>query len=529
MLTLLIADDEAIEREALKKMIADGIQDVKVVGEAANGRQAVQLARTLSPDIIMMDIKMPGTDGIEAVKTIHAENPKTKFIMVSAFDTFEYARQVMKVGVKEYLLKPSTKEEILETVRRVAEEIKREKAREIERERMEAAYQKALAFIQSEWVAALLLDHIQDAEVDDVEALLNPHGRSAYAIVCQFDEQGQQDDKKAAYRWIKQWFEEAGRGYVGPMTGDQVPIFALASNDGGKPGLSPQAEAVQMVDEMMRRYRKAFSVPLRVGIGTPVASAERFHRSYQEALRALHWTKDGGQYLYYHPSLEKPVTDDESDEKERNIMAAVKSGDGNRLVSAFHDYFGYLERKTGGDVRVVRERLRELWVIIVRFFREMGIDLRVPPPAFEEAGDLNRLREEILAALMRALNESARWQKEDAGGLLFQAKEYIKARFTAPLTLEEVSQHVGLSPYYFSKLFKEHTGMTFIEYVTKLRMERAMALMATTDSTLKEVCFEVGYRDPNYFSRAFKKWTGQTPSAYRKTQRRKSRGDDISR
>ncbi len=109
---ILIAEDELLERKAMKKFIQENFKDMEVVGEAVNGRKAIELAKEMEPDIIFMDIKMPGINGLEAIEKIHEMRPKTKFILVSAYDTFDYAKQAMQFGIRDYILKPGRKEEI---------------------------------------------------------------------------------------------------------------------------------------------------------------------------------------------------------------------------------------------------------------------------------------------------------------------------------------------------------------------------------------------------------------------------------
>src|SRR5690625_7943846 len=106
---ILIADDELLERKSMKKFIETNFSNMNVVGEAVNGRQAIELAETAQPDIIFMDIKMPGINGLEAIKQINANYPAIKFILVSAYDTFDYAKQAMASGIKDYILKPGKK------------------------------------------------------------------------------------------------------------------------------------------------------------------------------------------------------------------------------------------------------------------------------------------------------------------------------------------------------------------------------------------------------------------------------------
>ncbi|RHW42857.1 response regulator [Neobacillus notoginsengisoli] len=258
MYKLLIAEDEILERQALKMIISAKIKEIGLIIEAENGRKAIQLADQHTPDIILMDIKMPGIDGIGAVKAIKKHHSDTKIIMLSAFNTFEYARQVMQQGVKEYLVKPARKDELIAAIERVLSEIQKER-----REKQE----------------------------------------------------------QANLREIVQW------------------------------AISPE--------------------------------------------------ENDGQLM--------------SDDKK-----------------------------------------------------------------------------------------------------LRRARAFMEENYAQAISLEDAAEHVGLSPFYLSKLFKEHFSVNFIDYLTQLRVEKAKALMLNPTHSLKEICFNVGYKDPNYFSRVFKKSTGLSPSEYRR-------------
>ena len=109
----------------------------------------------------------------------------------------------------------------------------------------------------------------------------------------------------------------------------------------------------------------------------------------------------------------------------------------------------------------------------------------------------------------------ARQQQTQTDRVVEHAKKYIGQHFNTELSLEEMAKEVGISPYYLSKLFKESEGTGYIEYTTKLRMDYAKEQLGSTDRSVKEICRDAGYQDPNYFSRIFKKWTGMTPTEYR--------------
>src|SRR5699024_3714962 len=130
---VLIAEDELIERKAMRKFIEDNFSDIVVVGEAANGRNAIEQAQILQPDVIFMDLKMPGIDGLEAIERIHANEPSLKFIMISAYDSIAYAKKAKHFGIKDYILKPGKKEDVAKALLRAKKDIDAEKQREKER------------------------------------------------------------------------------------------------------------------------------------------------------------------------------------------------------------------------------------------------------------------------------------------------------------------------------------------------------------------------------------------------------------
>jgi len=518
-LKLLIVDDESIAREALRKMIEDNLPEISVIGELNNGRQVIEQAPILLPDMIMMDIKMPGIDGVEAVKQIRSSLPAVKFIMVSAYNTFDYAKRAMREGVKEYLLKPSKKTEILETIQRVSQEIQQERRSERENEEIRNSYKKALSFVQSEWVSALLFDHIQDVGHEEWESVFNPDEQEIYAMVIRLDMAVEPETKtlrKQIYKVIRQWFQDENRGYAGPMTDNHIPMLMLGSSTSE---YSSQTHAIHLAKALIHKLEKIFmNTFINIGIGTPVKSANAYVNSYSEAMVALEETNGNVRYLYYHQLLgsqDKATADIRY--YEHQLMTAVKNGQIKEMMTAFHSYFILLSESYHHDVKQMKESLWEMWVVLSRMLKDMGITVDIIKQS--SATTLQSLSQSAQARLLKIAEEIAHWQTHDLEGVLFQAKTYIESHYARSISLEDVANQIQLSPYYFSKVFKERMGMTYIDYLTKIRIEQAKLLMRSTDKSQKEICFEVGYRDPNYFSRVFKKWTHMSPTEYRQEER----------
>ncbi|MFC7441159.1 response regulator [Laceyella putida] len=348
MYTILIVDDEGVERQALNMIISKHLPDVQVIGEAENGRQAIDLARQCKPDVILLDIKMPGIDGVEAVKQIKQALPHTKFIMVSAFDTFEYARQVMQQGVKEYLLKPARTEEIVQAIRRTLTDLSQEREAQAEQMRLREQLEQALSFEQA-----------------------------------------------------------------------------------------------------------------------------------------------------------------------KTLFELIKWGDVEGALTHFDRYFEDFVRTVGENEQKLKQTITDLFSLVSYMLKECHLDGDIeitwrPSQSFAE------IKQQTRAELTRLVERVTNRRALHAHDLLHKAKQYMDEHYTRPLSLEEVAAHVRLSPHYFSKLFKERFQMNFMDYLTGLRIEQAKQLLLHSDCSLKEICFSVGYKDPNYFSRVFKKITGVSPSEYRR-------------
>lgn len=173
MVNILIVDDERVERMALRQIIEQGIENIKIVGEAENGRRAIQLAEELQPDLILMDIQMPETDGLAAIREISKRCPAIQYIIVSAYDTFEYARRALRLGVKDYLLKPSRIDTIIETVLNVTNRIREEKNDRNTKKQEQLKIQKLVDSYHEANRAALeteknILEQLRQGKVEEV-------------------------------------------------------------------------------------------------------------------------------------------------------------------------------------------------------------------------------------------------------------------------------------------------------------------------------------------------------------------------
>ena len=147
-------------------------------------------------------------------------------------------------------------------------------------------------------------------------------------------------------------------------------------------------------------------------------------------------------------------------------------------------------------------------------FRDRGEYLELA-----EKEELGKVRSWFVQKAEAAAGNVAGQKKEYSNEAIEKAQEYIRHNYRKDLSLEEMSRQMDMSPYYFSKLFKEVTGSNFVEYVTGVRMKRARELLLEGGKSIKQICAEIGYSDPNYFSRIFKRYEGCTPTEFREGKR----------
>lgn len=500
---LVIVDDEKLERMGLSKLIEMEMPEIEIVGEAMNGRMAIELANELLPDIMMMDIKMPGIDGVQAVKEIRKTNKHIRFIMVSAFNTFEYAKEVMQQGVKEYLLKPSKKADVLSALKRVCAEIIEERRLQLEHQDMKENLSRALSVIETEWLSSLLLNQIEDMDFEEWSKLLGIEVKTGFIAIFSFKHlEGwiSNEEKRVLYSELKSILKantEMGC-ILGPMVDHKIPVLFLLNMNDEKQRF--KTRAIKHVRSVIQRFQGEFKrEKLYAGIGLPFETIERLPQSYHEAILALE-QQDSKVIQFYDGIVSSDLQ--VTFEKEKELLEWIKMGDLHRTLQTF-EVFVEANRDQG------KKCFEELTIMISRLLGELGI--------YSEKRRL--LDEKWIEKARQYVIESVEivqaWRTSNQKSYLQKAKEYIEKNYEKNITLEEVAEFVGLSPFHFTKMFKEKFGITFIDYLTERRIEQAKVEILCTNKSLKEICFSVGYKDPNYFSRVFKKKTGFSPTSYR--------------
>lgn len=511
MIKLLIVDDEQVGREGLEAILRKGFPDL-MIEQAKNGKMAVELAGTFGPDLILMDIKMPGMDGLEATEIIGDRYPDIKIVMVTAYDTFDYARRALKLGVKDYLLKPSKATEIKKTVGRVLEQIQEEN-REREHSRLrENALERVMPVIETDIVTQLLFDHVHEVHSDELVSWLGADaGSETFALSVLVPE-----GSDGAYGSIRDLVRREGAGWVGALYGRQIPIIAF--RDSSRSFRVQASELAKMVLETGGRHvREGWFV----GVGNVCESLSQVRQSYREALLA---TPDPTQPVRYRLYVDKPepgavgtgesLLDLPDKRWEQHFFEQIRVGDWDGIRTETLDFLRRCESE-GADRLHAQQRVSERLWVSSRVLAEMGVEIGTPTFSFQ-AQDYRQLRAETGAILDRIKQAYAEHLERIKPDTVRRIKQYIAEHSHEDISLEGIGEKFELSPFYISKLFKEQVGVNYIDFLTECRIDKAKKLMSDPARSLKEITFEVGYHDPNYFSKVFKKMCDLSPTEYRK-------------
>jgi two-component system response regulator YesN len=500
----LIADDEAFSRYALRTFLAKNSEHIEVVAEAADGDEAVSLARELKPELVFMDIKMPGRNGIDASAAILEDAPHTKIMMLSAYDHFSYVQKALEIGVRGYLLKPFQQEELSRQLDILQQELAGEASAGGDEER-----ESLRRYAASELLDLLLFP---SADTDREAALLQfPEGLRISSGVL-FLADGLTVPERTRY-WLCSSLCTGLRENANILTGRGYGASLIA--------LLPPDEAERYASRLEDLKK---SRPELAGISSVFAAAanrDAIPDAFRRALTVLEGVKKSGRTITL--DTENPAGSEAAIrypwEREESFLVALEEGRFDDAQRFKEDLLTELE-ESGTHSPELLDHLGGLMVLIRRRAGRAAFRLESDPGtmplrsllSFRDTGTALKMLDELIADCRRS---SADRTETLPAWKLSRAFLYIRQHLYGELGLEQVADEVGLSPQYLSKRFREEYGKTFTEYVTTERIHRAKFLLGTTTRSIKSICTGAGYPDANYFSRVFKKETGLTPQQYR--------------
>ncbi len=525
MLRVLIADDEERICQLIQALGEWQRLGLTVAGTAQTGPDALEMVRTLTPDILITDIRMPGMDGLKVVQAAHALLPELEVIVISGYAQFDYAQTAIRYGVGEYLLKPINKDALNHSLEKMIERCHARRMKDTDIASLLTGRDDDRQQLRAKLVADLIAGRL---EADSTEALMRAYhfhaAENMYQLLLlkmDYDPEHLRDSALLVVR-------EKVRDIFQPIVSAACADFVLEFNDATLYGVLNYPGARQ---ELLRSQLRSGlnqltvekglfgAISFSLALGVPCFTPAELTASLPKALNTLaeRLTEGSGQLLEGEAGKSGLL---EMDFQARYTAAASHAIDVMSVQEA-----DATARILEEAALVTGARGWELLTLVrmagLMFITRLCIDnAEAILSAFNRRCALCASTAELLQCLRNVQREliqltEQRLRDRDTQPIR-NAKLYIRKNFAQPITLEEVSAAIGFSVNYFSTLFKKETGEGFAKYLTRVRVDEARALLRDTSEPVAEVCKRVGYADLKHFSHTFKAETGLTPGEYRK-------------
>ena len=523
---VLLADDEEEIRSGISRKIDWAALGFRLVGEAGNGEEALELAEQLRPDVVLTDIKMPFLDGLELCRRLRVSQPGARLVVFSGFDDFEYARRAMSLGVSEYILKPINAQELRQVLEKLRDQLDRQRLERRDMETLRRRYEESLPVLRELFYTRLLSGQLRPEQVQDRAARYEidlPPGLWTAALVHVDGDEGERDELLllSVQSFLEKHFALEGCAARVVLYGDMAALLVHLDREDR---LYPLLEELERLSRLSQSY---LGFRLTTGVGLVCRGPEELDRSAEGARSALDYrVLAGGGRVIYIGDLEPQSAADPSFEEEdqRALSAAVKLGAREQAEAVVREL---MERLRQASLSKCDLFLLEVVTCLVRLTRSGGLAVEevfgqgfTGAVSVSDFSSLEELGDWLAERCGRLHDLLGRRRSDSAWQMVERAKDYIAGHYTdEQLSVEALCAHIHLSPTYFSTLFKREVGMSFTAYVTQVRMEEAARLLRETDEKTYRIAEATGFSDPNYFSYVFKRHYGLSPSKFRAGQK----------
>lgn len=522
---VVMVDDEYLERSLLKNCFDWNSINMTVVGEAENAEQAVRVIRREKPDILFTDIQMPGSDGIALGELAMKDDPNLKIVVITGFDQFDYAQRSIKAGISDYLLKPIDCEEVEKTAVQLKRRIEAERAARREEKKLKAQLRQNLPYLRQRFFHELMLG-LREGAREKMSFLGIQFENAPFQVaVAEFTDGAVPAREEAQFllemkisQGLKEFFQPWEKVYVFSFAADRIVILC------NHPGLDLNEKCESALESM----KKFCAGPVCIGLGGMVKEVSGISVSYQEAVEAVRYRIVLGNnrvILHDDIQLSEHVKSRKEGECWERLNFYIKAALEQKAKNTIHEICCELGRRNASTVQSLRMTAMNAVFSLFRSMAEGGVGPE-EINAFEAQVNGKIFELETLPETERFLTDAAgrciqvmnRGQKVKINGLVEKMKAYVRGHFDdSALSLSELADQLYFNPSYLSRTFKKGAGVSFTEFLTEVRMEKAVELLREGDRKAFEIAQAVGIPDPAYFSTCFKKYTGVSFSRYRKS------------
>jgi two-component system response regulator YesN len=502
MYKILIVDDESLERKALHTIIGDNIPLISRFEEASDGQWAIDKVKETQPHIVLMDIQMPRVNGVDAAREIKKILPSCRIILMSGYTYFSYAREAVSIGLQDFLVKPIDDDELISSIQALVDGLENERRETGSEENINEIY----GYYEREFLDSQISGKTEQVKLSRYLDVLEIQEEFFLGMILTRETKGTilRDKDLRSIREIASLCFVRDRVIISEND-DKVYILLMLTEFRANLVLQEQLNAfLSYLDESLK-------IPIRISSGAIKSNSQQIFESFNEAFRAI--GTENRISFYQHPQSPDvaffPINDEE-----KLCELLLKADRPNAIVYMDSIYF-WIDKNTK-DLFQFKLRIYDLMVILNRRVRR-ALDPGDCIVYYRQINSLEargEIKTYIISELHHLLDKleihlsasSKIWKKK--------IQDHIEQNFKQSISLEDLAGIAGFSAPYLSRIFKSEFGMNFSSYVHSLRIREAKNLLRQSDLSIKEISYELGFSDSNYFARVFKKMTGINASQF---------------
>ena len=515
MYRIVIADDEAMERKVLEKMIRESCPEAELLPSVSNGIELVNCIETYAPDIAVIDINMPGFNGLDAMEIVRLKNLQTHFIVVSAYGKFEYAQKAIHLGACDYLLKPVSEAKLAQSIQKVAGQLQEEQRQQADKTGIANMVQTYQTTRENELMSALLLGELSG---EQTESYLSERNRKFYAgcILCirSLEECGDTDTERDIFLHFLEQMKRISSCMGKVYRHDLIVCLFLGTE------ISDHEWKTGVEDTLTCVLSALGEKKLKIGVSGCKYVPEELYNGIRESQAALiGGSSESGQFfseeIVFYSALAGMGRKNSIPSMLDQCMEFLRQ----KHQAGFSDALKQIAEHAGGPKAAGNILNLYMAVFLYRAVQELAPHRRMElfcskaySSIFEQTDTTALLTDvyELAAQLIFGGEEPAYHR------YVQKSLAYIEQHYMENLTLDQAAGEIGISSFYLSRLFKQCLDNTFLNILTNLRLTKALELLASEKYTVQEISEMAGYLNVSYFYKLIKKQTGLTVSEIRR-------------
>ena len=527
---ILVVDDEEEIRYGIIKKIDWEKYGFKIVGDAENGKDALEKLEKLKPDIVMTDIKMPFMNGLELGEKIKDIMPWVKVIIFSGSDELEYAHKAIKINAYEYVLKPINSIEIIDILNNLKVKMDQEYNEKKNIQILSKHYEDSLPILKDMFLVGTIEGRIKKEIWDEEAPRIGVDFKKKYYVVGVIYKDNSFNEKELSEINEEDLLDISIKKIIDDLMKEHCYYESFIYSGtiiviGNLEEKEDIVEFIKGLNEVCKTAEYIISKKVSAGIGQVVDEYSKIRFSYKMARNAMHYRMvlGTGKAIYINdvePDTSVQLQFDENDERELlNIIKMKSKEDIIEIIDKFFDKSSELLL----PFNLYRIYLIQITTTLLKLVQAYGINIY---DVFEigfncyshidNFASMDQAKKWFIEKSIK-INVLIKRERLDSSKLLIEkAKAYININYSnSEISVESLCKHLHVSPTYFSTIFKRETGENFVSYLTTVRLDKAIKLLNTTDLKTYVIAENVGYTEANYFSYVFKRRFGVSPSKYR--------------